>query len=323
MPFAILINFFLTIFYFSIVLLTSKVDVVIISLPTGDIGLGAIIPCIIFKKKYVIDYRDEWEDYSIINTRSSLLSKIYRVLRVFATYCYDNSILITTVTTNIVKSLSRRGLTNIVYVPNGANVDIFKPTGKKSGSKFNIIYVGQIGKYYRIDIILESLSVLIKKGYHNIEFILVGWGDIRDVMIKSKELGILKNIKYLGTIHNKHKLAQTISYSQIGIIPFNQSEIWLNALPAKFFEYAACGLPTIATISKKSVLYDMIMPNRIGTVVPSENYQKLADSIALFYEDNKLLQQYGENARIFILNNFDREIIASTLINTIINQLKK
>jgi len=316
-PFAIIINFFLTIFYFSIVLLTKKVDLIIISMPTGDIGLGAVIPCILLRKKYIIDYRDEWEDYAIINTRSSIVSKIYEILRVFATYCYKKSIVISTVTVNIVNSLSKRGLTNIIYVPNGANIKVFKPSRNKSDSKFKIVYVGQIGKYYRIDIILDSLSVLIKKGYHNIELILVGWGEVREVLLKSKKLGIIKNIKYLGTIYDKNKLAQIISSSQIGIIPFSDNAIWSNALPTKFFEYAACGVPTIATISKTSVLSDIILSNGLGKIVPSENYVKLADAIEFFYDEKDLLKQYGKNARVFVMNNFDREIIASSFIDII------
>src|SRR5437879_6146912 len=40
-------------------------NIVIISLPNGETATGPYIAARLFRKKIVIDYRDEWEDYGI------------------------------------------------------------------------------------------------------------------------------------------------------------------------------------------------------------------------------------------------------------------
>lgn len=60
-------------------LLVKKPNMVIVSLPTGDVGLGTLIAYKLIDAKYVVDYRDEWEDYTASLTNSKTGKTFYYV----------------------------------------------------------------------------------------------------------------------------------------------------------------------------------------------------------------------------------------------------
>ena len=68
----------------------------------------------------------------------------------------------------------------------------------------------------------------------------------------------------MGTIHDNEKLSKLIALSDIGLVPYDDNPLWRNSLPAKFFEYCACGVPIIATISKNSVLSNIITKRKVS-----------------------------------------------------------
>ena len=84
----------------SFFLIVKRPKVAIVSVPTGDVGIGALMACKILGIKYVIDYRDEWEDY-LISLMSNECGKIfYRVAKRIAGWLYTKCKLFVTVTSN-------------------------------------------------------------------------------------------------------------------------------------------------------------------------------------------------------------------------------
>ena len=317
---ALFVNFYISFIISSIYIIIKKPDITVISYSTGDIGLGTTLSNILLNKKYIIDYRDEWEEFGIKGTQNNILKKIYRYLKNYATYCYSKSVLISTVSDNIKNILNKRGLNKVKVITNGANIDIFKPV-KKDDDRFNIVYTGQIGKYYSIDIILESMKILFDKGIKDIYFLFAGWGEISDVIRDAKRLDVNYNVQYVGLIKDKKVLANLVASSSLGLVPFDDNALWLNALPAKFFEYCSCGLPVIATVYDNSVLAQIIQQHNIGFHVPPLEPAKLAEKIEKLYYDRKLAVEMGENARHMIEKNYSRKAVADTFLKTIMHNL--
>jgi glycosyltransferase involved in cell wall biosynthesis len=311
-----LVSFIVSTFF----LLAKKPNVTIVSVPPGDVGLGALITCKLFKVRYAIDYRDEWEDYAITLTNRKMNRIFYSVIRQFSAILYAKSQLVVAVTPNYMASLKRRRVTNVKLVPNGADTRIFRPSSSQKEG-FIIFYSGGIGGYYRLDVAVKALKRLMDKELKNIKLVIAGSGEVQKIRDLALELGVSNNIEYKGVINDKPKLARLISESGIGLIPYDDNPLWKNTLPAKFFEYCACGIPVIATAYEGSLIAELIRKYEVGVVSPPMDEEKLAEAIFRIYKNRVLREEAGKRARALIEEKFDRNKIAEeyfTLIKALI-----
>jgi len=323
--FALIFNHVSSFFSSMVLIIYLRPDIVIISVPNGDCALGSYLAAKIFRKKILIDYRDEWEDYIIKRTASEIYKRSYKFLKTLITRCYINSAQVVTVTNAIANSLIDRGVRNVKIIANGADTNVFKPydklkTRQRLGfdeSDFIILYSGVIGEYYKLDMVVRALQKLINK-VQNVKLLLVGGGpDLQGVLNLSEDLGIRNRIFYLGPKSDKIELAEILSAADVGVIPYDANPLWKNSLPAKAFEYFACGLPVVATVYEDSTLGKLIFENKIGLVSDPENVETLADCLERICVDNSFRKDAGKRAVILIKERFDRNKIAEEFLNLI------
>ena len=131
------------------------------------------------------------------------------------------------------------------------------------------------------------------------------------------ELGVSSNIEYRGVINNKAKLAELIAEADVGLIPYDDNPLWKNSLPAKFFEYCACGIPVIATVYDDSLLAMYIRKYGIGVTSPPMDKKKLAEAIYWIYKNKSFREAAGKKARALIKEKFDRNKIAEIFVKLI------
>jgi len=323
-PLACILNI-ITSFVVSIfVLFSRKPNVVIVSVPTGDIGLGALIACRLTKTKHIVDYRDEWEDYMISLTNSSINKLFYSILKKISASIYARSHLVITVTPDFAYSLRERGIANVRLLPNGADITIFKRYNRNAvrrklrlnDTDFIIVYNGLVGWYYKLDVIIRALAKLSQK-IKNIKLLIIGEGpDILRILALSNDLNLCGNVLYLGVKNNRKEIAEILSACDVGIIPGLYSK---GQLPVKFFEYSACEIPTIAIIPPDSLLAKLIRRYGIGIIVPPADEDKLIEAIHHIYEDELFRIIAGRKARLFIEEKFDRNKIADEFFKLIEN----
>ncbi|MHA1583359.1 MAG: glycosyltransferase family 4 protein [Candidatus Baldrarchaeia archaeon] len=325
-PLVFILNSLTSFIVSMIFLLARKPDIVIISVPTGDTGIGAMIACKLMRIKYVVDYRDEWEDYIISRSKSKITKKVYEIIKTLMTKVYAGSDLIVTVTPLFAKGLSFRGLKNVKIVPNGADVNVFKPcekmvVRKKLGFReddFILVYNGIIGEYYKLDIVIRALKKLEKDVRSKVKLLMVGDGsDLPKLMSMAKKLGLKDNVLYLGVKNSKIELAEILSAADVGIVPGLYSR---GQLPVKVFEYCACGLPIIAVVPEGSLLQKLVEKYGIGITCPSID-EELANVICHLYENKSFREDSGKRARLLIEEKFDRNKIAKEYLNLIENIL--
>ena len=309
------LNVLLSFLFSLIFILLQKPDIIILSVPPGEPALGAFMARKLLRKKVVFDYRDEWEDYSNEATKSWLLKTVPRFIKRAATSFYNQSDFIVAVTPAFVKSLKRRGVKRIILIPNGADVKVFHPLDKKtriklglSNNDFTVVYSGIIGLYYRLDVLVQAISSFIKKnGVDEIKLVFFGEGPgTTRVLIMAKELGIKKNVRYLGVIRDPRHIAEIIACADVGIVPYDDNILWKNTYPSKFFEYCACGIPVIATTYRDSVLAELIEGHKVGLISPPMDIESLAKAIEKMYFDEKFRKEAGKNARKLVEEHFDR-----------------
>ena len=313
-----IISFIVSTFF----LLAKKPNVAVVSVPSGAAGLGALMACKLLKAKCVVDYRDEWEDYtiSLINHKTGKL--FYSIIRKLAACLYVRSQLVVAVTPNFATSLKLRGVTNVRVVWNGADITVFKPYAKNIGRKklalsdsdFIIIYSGGIGGYYKLDVVIRALTKLYNQ-IKSIKLMIIGDGpDLPFVLGLSKKLGLRDKVLYLGVKNDKNEIAEILAAGNVGIIPGLYAR---GQLPAKFFEYCACGIPVIATVNENSLLTTLIREYRIGMVSPPMEEEKLAEAIYRIYKNKSFREAAGKRVRLLIEQKFDRTKIAENFLKLI------
>ena len=295
----------------------NRPSVAVVSVPGSGIEIGAISACKILGCRYIIDYRDEWEDYAISLAENKSKKAFYGIVKSFAGRIYRKCQVLVTVTPNCKLALEQRGLANVKLIPNGADVTAFKPLSMKGDSKFRLFYSGGIGLYYRLDVVLKALKRFVDNGAKDTVLIIVGSGEVDSVLSMASQLGVSKNVEYKGVICEKNELANLIAEADVGLIPYDDNPLWKNALPAKFFEYCACGLPVIATVYDDSLLGKLIKDNAIGLISPPLDDVKLAKAFYDLYCDNSFRESAGEKARILIVERFDRNKIAEQYLEII------
>jgi len=293
-------------------------DLLVISIPKGDTALGSCFVGLAFRKKIIIDYRDEWEDYKIDQAKTENFRKLCKSLKQQMTKFYLRCNHVITVTEPIVQKLSNRGIKNVKLIPNGADIKIFKPDDKVKLRQamgyderdFIFVYSGGIAGYYRLDLVVRSIGNLIKKN-QNVKLVLVGRGSyLKELKNLIKKEGLEKNIHYLGEVFEKKELAKILSASDVGIVPFDSNPLWKNALPSKALEYFACGLPVVATVFEDSVLGKIITENQIGLISVPENVDELTNVLEQIINDEEFVNKVQDRACKLIHEQFDRNKIA-------------
>lgn len=314
-PLVFTINSFLSFMLSTLFLIARKPSIAIVSLPSGDVGLGAVLACRMTRVKYLIDYRDEWEDYAVSLASSEIKKVFYSIVKNFLTDIYIKSLLVIAVTPNFVDSLKHRGIANVRLVPNGADITLFKPIQDKNKKRvFTAFYSGIIGGYYRLDVVLNALRRLVDNGLRNVRLVIAGDGEIQRILNLAIELDISDKIDYIGSISEKTNLARLISESDVGLIPYDNNTLWKNSIPAKFFEYCASGLPVIATAYENSLISHLINDYKIGAVSPPLNEEKLAEAIFHLYKNESFREAAGKRARTLVEEKFDRNKIAEEFL---------
>ena len=322
---SLIFNVFLSLIVYPLLTLLLRPNVVVVSVPSGEPAVGAFFSSKLAGAKVVFDIRDEWEDYVIGKASSRSFRAVYRLFKVLMTSIYAKSDLVVAATPNIVRSLILRGVKDVKLVPNGADVSVFKPCDKASvreklGLKkddFILVYSGGVGGYYRLDIVVKAMTRLDETVRNKVMLLIVGSGDIPQLIRLTEELGLNNNVVYLGVKNDKEELAQIISAGDVGIVPYDDNPLWKNSVPAKFYEYCACGLPVVATVYGDSILAKLINENEIGLIVPPMNEEKLAEAIRYLCESKSFREAADRRAREFVEAKFDRNKIAEEFLNLI------
>jgi len=267
----ILLSFFLVTY-----LVVLKPKVVILSIPDYYPLIPVYIASRLLRARLVVDVRDPVEEVCL---RSSILCNRFekilmrRVIRKLNYALYRRADAIITVTETAKRMLEDVLGVRVFVAPNGADLEVFKPVNRSEARRrlrlgddaFIAVYVGGIGGYYRL---LEILKVIrrLESGSIGERVKLLLAGPIIDKAHKRILLEHrIPNVVYLGVL-DLDKLKLLYSAADLGLIPRVDDPAFDYALPGKFYEYIAMGLPVLALCRRESELARAIRENGLGFV---------------------------------------------------------
>lgn len=294
---------------------------VIVSVPPGEPGIGSYIVSRIFRKRLIVDIRDEWEDAVLKRTRRKLTRRLYRFYKILFNAIYRKSCFVATVSPTLVQRIRERGVEKVCLLPNGANVKLFKPkmTNERvqirktlglGEDDFVFVYAGVVGWYYRIDVVIKALHKLVKEQkLSRLKLLVIGSGDkAKEYQILAKQLKLTDYVHFLGE-KQRDEIAQILPSCDVGVIPFDDDPMWLSAYTTKLFEYSASNLPTIVSVVKGSDLEKLVVEKKIGFRVEPMQIEPMSETMLQAFKDQKRLKQMGSNARRLAVEKFSREKI--------------
>jgi glycosyltransferase involved in cell wall biosynthesis len=307
----------------AIIIFITTNDIVIISVPPPRYLLGMYLVASVRKIKLIVDVRDPLDNF-YGHSNKFLFRSLINILRHLEYGILYKSHAITTVNELLAFDLQRAmpSLTHKIFVlPNGADLNIFKPVQNLQSqqiTELKLFFAGRTAEGYNLPLILEAISRLVQKGI-SVKLYIAGtiepW-----VFTYAKRLRILDNVIYLGLL-STDELISWMSQMDLAVLPYYNDPHYRYSLPAKFYEYIACGLPVLVSSPPYFIIAKTIQRNKIGIWCPTNNIDCIINSLSeLYININKLMVL--KQATLSYRSKVDRKNSANLLLKLILKILK-
>jgi glycosyltransferase involved in cell wall biosynthesis len=300
--------------------------VIIISIPDSYLVLASYIGGSLVRSKIIIDIRDPQEEIMSSIYKKGLSSFIVKVYKRINYSIYKRAQVVVGVTRTLVTMMASEIRRLIYLIPNGVDLSIFKPLDKeearlKLGLSRESLLIGCVGGlssygYYNILPILTAIRKVRRE--LSIDIKLVVAGPIYDDYMRRIIEGFRDESVYLGVLDTKGVIT-LLSACDLGVIPRIGDPIYDYAIPVKFYEYVATGLPIIVIARKCSELAEVVKKNKLGIVCEPGDHICLKSAVTTFATNKTTLDKYKKNVLAF-RGHIDRRIGAERLYK-LINKL--
>lgn len=183
--------------------------------------------------------------------------------------------------------------------------------GIKKGN-INILSVSNLRKGKGHQYLIEAFNNVYKKGYNNVNLVIVGDGDQRPILENQAGISHAKdNIFFLG---RRSDVLPILAVSDIFVLP-----TFYEGMSNAIMEAMATGLAIITT--DIDVNKDLVNHNYSGLLVPPGNSEKIEEYLIELINNEELKKKLGTNAKCETKEKYSLPVITqkiSTLINEVL-----
>jgi glycosyltransferase involved in cell wall biosynthesis len=166
--------------------------------------------------------------------------------------------------------------------------------------KKTLLYVGRLSYGKGLIKLVESAAYVIKK-YRDVEYILVGSGQIEDMLKeKVKRLGLENYFLFAGEIIDSLKILHYYQNANLFIFPPNY-----EGCPMAILEALSCGLPIIT--SDISFSMGLLRNNENALLINPTSVEELTEATLRLLNSPELCIKLGEAARKTAVERLDEE----------------
>jgi glycosyltransferase involved in cell wall biosynthesis len=196
----------------------------------------------------------------------------------------------------------------IFVVPNGGNYEI--PSKRTLNNNFQILFISNLAVSKGILILIDTISVLRKRGV-TVELKIFGeWAEER--LERECRLRIINEnlpISIKRPVDKKEKMQEFVN-ADLFVFP----PIGPEGHPWVIIEAMSAGLPIIAT--DKGAITESVIEGQNGFIVPALDPNPIADKIIILMNDKKLRTKMGKRSREIYENKFMEKTMVDNLIKT-------
>ena len=186
-----------------------------------------------------------------------------------------------------------KGSDKISIIPNGTDKILYKEVKNnqfkeknKIKEKYMVLFFGRLNPTKGPEK-LALAAINISKKRKDIAFIWVGPDEGKASEVK-KLIKPYKNMKYLGPIRGKERIAEMYQAADIYVLPS-----YREGLPLTLFEAMASGLPIIAS-PVNGIPFEMKSPDN-GFLVPYGDIKTMGEKILNLLDNKKLAEEISKN----------------------------
>ena len=166
------------------------------------------------------------------------------------------------------------------------------------------LYFGRLSKEKGILNLINAFSKL-----ENGILYIAGEGPEKENIEKIvKDNNLNNRVKLLGFL-NSDQMKETIRKCKFVIVP----SIWYENCPYSVMETLAIGKPVIG--ANIGGIPELVKDNRSGLVYKYDDIDDLANKMKVLFEDEKLVEEYGKNAKEDTIKLYGKEVYYKELIN--------
>jgi glycosyltransferase involved in cell wall biosynthesis len=286
---------------------------------------GAMAAIIKKRKKipFIYNLQDVFPDSLVGSGMTSEGSVIYKIGRKIEDFTYKHADRIIVISNDIKANIQKKGVPErkIVVVPNWIDFDAVHPVRKEENylfdkydidrEKFTVVYAGNLGYAQNIEVIIRAAEKL--QDNDAIQFVLFGKGAQEE---EYKELASgLKNLAFF-PIQPYSEVSYVYSLGDVSIVPCKKG-FGGSAMPSKTWSIMAAGTPVLASFDRGTDLERLIKDENVGLFSTADDVEGLVSNILALFNDAKIKEQMGANARNYVKNNLSREVCTKQYINVI------
>jgi len=290
---------------FLIALFLKKPDLIIASSPPLFVGPSAVALSKLKKVPLVADIRDLWPEDAVEIGQLKNPMAIWAG-RSTSNSLYQNAVFITTISNGFKDHIQNiTGKNNVYILYNGSSVpelnfQISSPH-PDIDSKFIVCYSGTIGLGQPVE---DIISVADKtREFDDIEYWIIGEG-VRRAALENMALNLnLANIKFFGGVAFIESLV-LMSKTHAAIVALYNRKYYKSAIPSKFFDCMALGLPVILGVDGEA--RKIMEDNNTGLFYESGNIDDLKSKILMLKNKPEMRIQLGSNGKMLVGSKFKR-----------------
>lgn len=198
-------------------------------------------------------------------------------------------------------------------IPFGIDVDKFYPNRTSTYYPAENLVIGTVKsmeEIYRIDWIIKAFAEVQRlRPAGNLRLLIVGGGSMLETYI-----GLAEKLCTPGT----YTFTGKVPYSRIPELT-SQLDIFVHAALGESFgvstlEAAACGKP--AVVCNSGGACEVILENQTALTYGEFDYNALVSQLLILIDDKDLRISMGDNARSFVVTNFDWNVNVKRMIES-------
>jgi len=297
---------------FFVGLFLKKPNLIIASSPPLFVGPSAVLLSKIFRLPLIADIRDLWPEDAIVLGHLKNPVAIWGG-RLTANMLYKNAKLLTTISRGFQEYLSRvTKKDNVHILYNGSSVldlDIkYERVISKNNNKFVVCYSGTLGLGQPV----EDIVWAAKNTYTDtsLEYWIIGDGVRRPEIERLVSENKLDNIRIYGGVSVSDSLAIMIK-ADAAVVALYREEYYKSAIPSKFFDCMALGLPIILGVDGEA--REIMDKGNTGIYYEPGNIGELTEAIYRLKENPQLAKLLSMNGKRVVGENYRRITLANKL----------
>lgn len=278
--------------------------------------LGYVAALLAKHSKVIYKLQDIFPDSLMHVKNYSEKHLLVSILRVLEKWVYRNVSLIVTMSEDMKKTVTKRGVSGdrVAIIRDWIDEDACYPVLRENNILFNefkldqrrfyVCYAGNIGLLQNV-LTMVYAAKIVEREYPDIQFVVIGNGVCKAELERVIGTEGVNNF-HVYPMQPEKILAHIYSLGDVGIVTV-KPDVTKIALPSKTWAVLAAGRPAICELDKTSELGALVEKEQCGYTIAPGDAEAMAKHITYLYQNQDIASRMGQNGRAFILRHLTKQ----------------